>query len=213
MSLHYWHVPEVWSRRTVAILGNGPSLNQLDVDACRGKALVIAINDALQLAPWADLHWFSELRWWNLRRGEPWYREFRGVRATLENADVCTEEPGIRRLRFAGTFGYCRERDGLCSGEDAGHACINLAVNMCATNIVLLGFDQRVVDGRTHWHGGYPWTRIEDCGRAVPRTAYPLLWRGICENGRSLPYVYNCTPGSELDDIFGPVTDLAMALQ
>jgi hypothetical protein len=48
-------VPKLWPGSTVVCLGTGPSLTAEDVEAVRGRAKVIAINNAHALAPWADV--------------------------------------------------------------------------------------------------------------------------------------------------------------
>lgn len=209
MSLAYWRVEPIWRGETVAILGNGPSLIREDVDACRGRVRVIAVNDALSLASWADLHYFCDLRWWRLRRGEPWYRAFRGIRATLENPDARAEEPAIRGVRFGGTFGICDEPDAICTGGNSGYACVNLAAHLGASSVLLLGFDLRPVEGRSHWHGGYPWPAEAD-HYARMMSAFRTLARALSDPPRS-PVVLNCTPGSVLRDF--PETALSEALR
>jgi hypothetical protein len=47
-------LPRLCSSGTVVCLASGPSLVAEDVDYVRGKATVLAINDAIRLAPWAE---------------------------------------------------------------------------------------------------------------------------------------------------------------
>ena len=60
-----WAVPPIWRGATVVCLGGGPSLTAADAAQCRGRARVIAINDAYRLVPWADLLYFCDYRWWS----------------------------------------------------------------------------------------------------------------------------------------------------
>lgn len=48
----------------VAVLCTGPSLNQADVDYCRGRCKVVAVSDAIYLAPWADALVSYDKGWW-----------------------------------------------------------------------------------------------------------------------------------------------------
>ena len=49
-------MPRLSDGGTIVCLATGPSLTQADVDAVRGQAdAVIAISDAVDLAPWADV--------------------------------------------------------------------------------------------------------------------------------------------------------------
>jgi len=38
---------------------------------------------------------------------------------------------------------------------------VNLAVQLGAARILLLGYDMRAVDGKTHWFGEHPWPTRE----------------------------------------------------
>lgn len=46
------------------VLCTGPSLTQADVDYCRGKAKVVAVSDAIFMAPWADAMVAYDKGWW-----------------------------------------------------------------------------------------------------------------------------------------------------
>lgn len=48
----------------VAVLCTGPSLTQADVDYCRGRCKVVAVSDAIYLAPWADALVSYDKGWW-----------------------------------------------------------------------------------------------------------------------------------------------------
>ena len=66
-----WSVPRLWPGATVACLGCGPSLNADQVVLLRGRARVIAINDAWRVAPWADVLYGCDGRWWRKHGGVP----------------------------------------------------------------------------------------------------------------------------------------------
>src|SRR5690606_17577639 len=67
--------PRLWPDSTVVLIGGGPSLTAGDVGACRDRARVIAINDAHRLAPWADVLYSSDQRWWEYYQGVPEFRQ------------------------------------------------------------------------------------------------------------------------------------------
>lgn len=48
----------------VAVLCTGPSLTQADVDYCRGRCKVVAVSDAIYMAPWADALVSYDDGWW-----------------------------------------------------------------------------------------------------------------------------------------------------
>lgn len=54
----------------VAVLCTGPSLTQADVDYCRGRCKVVAVSDAIYMAPWADALVSYDKKWWNAHKPE-----------------------------------------------------------------------------------------------------------------------------------------------
>ena len=76
-------VPKAWSGETVVVIATGPSLTAEDVDYCRGKARVIAINDAYTLAPWADALYATDAKWWHWHRG---VASFTGAKWSMEHS-------------------------------------------------------------------------------------------------------------------------------
>jgi hypothetical protein len=96
----YWRVQPEWRGQTVVIVGGGPSLTKEQVDAAghvvvgRAAPKVIAINNAIELAPWADVLYFCDARWYE------WHRD--RVRTSSCNASwtcaVCeTTAPRVSR--------------------------------------------------------------------------------------------------------------------
>jgi hypothetical protein len=145
-------VTRLWPGETVVCLATGPSLTQADVDAVRGRARVIAINDAYRLAPWADVLYACDLKWW----GWHW-KQGAGAFAGLKySVDRHVHLPGVTILQNTGNGGLGMEPIGL-HGKNSGHQAINLAVHLGAARIVLLGYDMQNGPGRRdHFFGNHP---------------------------------------------------------
>lgn len=153
----YASVPQLWPQSTIVCLGTGPSLTAADVDYCRDRARVIAIKDAVRLAPWADVLYScgsDRGRWY--QRNADLARAFPGRKYTLDPAAI---HVGAEILRVAGFTGLCASPDGLCTGKNSGYQAINLSVHLGASRIVLLGYDMEA-DAKDrdhffgqHWHG------------------------------------------------------------
>lgn len=202
----YWSVPRLWPGETVVIIGGGPSLTAEQVNACKGRARVIAINDALRLAPWCDVHYFCDDKWWRWHHGKAWYQAFSGLRITLENLHLAKDEPALKSVQNASrpdapgkpTEALCEAPIGVMTGMNSGYQCINLAVHLGAKRILLLGYDmqgvlvQRTV--RTHWFGDHP-DRTSDTVYHSMREHFPKLLKPLAALGVE---VINCTPGSAL---------------
>lgn len=113
---------------------------------------MIAISDAHRLAPWADVLYSCDAKWWGHYRGVP---EFTGLKFTLEKR--AGQWPGVQVLENTGSRGLEPAPTGLRTGFNSGAQAINLAVHLGARRIVLLGYDlQPGADGRTHWFGRHP---------------------------------------------------------
>ena len=71
-------LPRLADGGTVVCLASGPSLTTEDVAYVRGRATVIAVNDAVRLAPWADVLYSNDSTWW--LRNRAWYWDFLGIK-------------------------------------------------------------------------------------------------------------------------------------
>lgn len=139
-------------QRKAVILASGPSLTQADIDYIRGKGLVIAVNDCHRLAPWADILYACDLKWWRYHRGCP---EFSGQKWT--QSDIAAREYGLRHIEGINAPGFSLRPGLIHYGANGGYQAINLALHFGAEQIILLGFDmQRSGDGKKHWFGEHP---------------------------------------------------------
>ena len=134
----YATVPRSFPGETIVCLGSGPSLTADDVAYCRGRARVIAVKDAITMAPWADVLYACGLDvsgWW--RHMGPRLTDFAGLRYTLDRAAASWAQV----LELTGETGIETTPTGLRSGYNSGAQAINLAVHLGARTIVLLGYD------------------------------------------------------------------------
>lgn len=126
-----WNGNPLWSGQTVAVMACGPSLTQDVADALRDHRTIV-VNDAVRLAPWADMlvaldagrYWTQEMR------------EFAGLRLTgIEDDDLDAFYIGMRYERIALSSSHVVEI------RNSGLAAIRIAAQMGASRIVLAGFD------------------------------------------------------------------------
>jgi hypothetical protein len=189
----------LWPGAAVVCLGGGPSLRQEQVDACRGRVRAIAVNDAWRLAPWAEVLYACDWRWWYKHGGVP---GFAGLKVSLSNSRGHLDAyPDIEILENTGTEGLEPAPTGLRTGRNGGYQAINLAVHLGAARILLLGYDMKPdARGRTHWFGDHAdWpTRA-----SVFETAMLPHFAGLARELDSLGVmVVNCSPDSALE-VFG----------
>ena len=176
-------VARAWPGSTVVCIGGGPSLTKQDVDHCRGKAKTIAINDAYRLAPWAEVLFAADTRWWRWHNGVP---GFEGVKMTTHEVDRDFRD--VHCLRMGHVHGLSKNPGILNAGGNSGYQAINLAYLLGAARILLLGYDMQLTDGKTHWFGDHPnktSPQFHVCLEAFPTLAKALAREGVA--------VVNCT--------------------
>lgn len=173
---------------TVVCIGSGPSLTAQDVDLCRGRGLVIAINDAVRLAPFADVLWACDRKWW---QAHPETDVFPGLKYSLQ---FVPGREDVLKLKNTGDRGLELEPTGVRTGKNSGYQAVNCAVHLGATRILLLGYDmQPDAKGRTHFCRTDPRQGVPEFSMFINLFASivePLKAHGV--------QVVNCTPGSAL---------------
>lgn len=147
----YAEVPKLCPGGTVVCVGGGPSLTKEDVEYCREKATVIAINDAYKLAPWAEVLYACDHRWWKWHKGVP---EFQGLKYSLQRQSA--QYKGVQILNNTGSDGLEKKTHGLRTGRNSGYQAINLALHLGARRVLLLGYDMQRTGGKSHWFGEHP---------------------------------------------------------
>ena len=78
--------------KTFVLVASGPSLTQEQVDYCRGKAKVIAVNDNYLMVPWADYLYFADRKWLAWHKDNPEFKAFKGQKVTQFHTDTCKKE-------------------------------------------------------------------------------------------------------------------------
>lgn len=158
--------------------------------ACKDLATVIAINNAVELAPWADIVLGGDLKWWRRNKGLP---VFQGFKYTCHSA-VPKVYPDVLRLIPTGIEGFEWEPGRVRTGWNSGYVAPQLAAQMGASKILLLGYDmQPSPSGEDHWHAPHPDGTHPGYARCLPLFAslvQPLADHGI--------QIVNCSPGSAL---------------
>lgn len=192
-----WSVPVLCPGGTVVCVAGGPSLTPEDVEACRGRATVIAVNDAYRLAPWAEVLYAADGKWW--RHHQSALTAFAGLKVSIRVANA-GHPADVQLLNRTGDRGLELQPTGLRTGRNSGYQAINLAVHLGATRILLLGYDMAFgPKGESHWFGEHwdeirppvatfreffstlvePLTRVQveilNCSRQTALTCFPRM--------------------------------------
>ena len=93
-------VPRLFPEATLVILASGPSLALVDIAHCRRRGVpVLALKNAIAIAPWADVLYACDRRWW---RAHPETRTYGGPKYGLE---ALPDRPDVQILRNTGEIG------------------------------------------------------------------------------------------------------------
>jgi hypothetical protein len=154
-----WRIEPLWKGETVVVMGSGPSLRRYDADYVRGKARVIVVNDQCGTAPWGDLLYACDKKWWEHPEKRRLHEKFDGIKVSLETTGL----PDVRRVdramsgRSYVTTGLSFDPGVIVTGGNSGYQAINIAVQLGVRRIVLLGFDLKPgKNGTMHNHGRHP---------------------------------------------------------
>lgn len=194
----FWSPPVEWTGETAFVLGCGPSLTAEIVDTIKGRR-VVAVNAAYRLAPWAPYLVFSDRGWFDHRR--PAIEAFRGVVVTPSRRPAEVLPAKVMRVAVARTGVFPQPGSGpIRHGNSSGALGVSLAVALGAERVVLLGFDMRVVDGRSHWHAEY-WARPAENFEPVYRERFVPAFNGWCAQAMAMGVrIVNATAGSALQE-------------
>jgi hypothetical protein len=203
-----------WPGATAAILGGGASIRRpqhFELVARRQRESgwrVIAINNSYLEAPTSDLLYFADTRWWDWNKEKEEFKTFQGLKCTIHNTGGEIEDDSIHMLRNAGfrdgkVDGLSSDPSALRTGHTSGYQALGLAIAAGATRIVLLGYDYRFVDGKSHWHGGHRIPVGEDVYRntfAQPFSTLKLP-EGVSVINCSMASVLKVFPKQPIEDV------------
>lgn len=135
-------------------LASGPSMAREDAEAIRGRGTVIAVNNQIENAPWADVHYACDPKWWrHYWRRLPEIAAFEGRRVGLKLAGDPLPE-GVEGIEWDEGEGLGRQR--VRTGSNGGYQAINYAFLHGARTIILLGYDMKPDGATIHGHTDHP---------------------------------------------------------
>lgn len=176
-----------WLGETVVVVASGPSAKDQPLETARGRCRFIVVNESWRLAPWADIHYACDYRYWRFSEG---WKAFEGMRVCLDphacnkvrhpdwniHLIQCAKNSDAIILDRPGTIGW---------GSNSGFGAINIAAQLGVKAMILVGFDMSLHAG-LHWHGphapklGNPrQANLSRWRRAIDGAAKPLESAGI----------------------------------
>lgn len=154
-----------WSGEICAIVASGPSITPDMVSSLRGRCCVAVVNNNYQLAPWADLLYAADLRWWDVHKG---VKEFGGLKVmpTVHNlaspdgraAANAASKYGLNLVTVLGETDTDVDRivvdvpGVIARGGNSAFQAVNLVTQFGCRRQIWVGFDFT----GDHWHGEHP---------------------------------------------------------
>lgn len=197
-------------------LGTGPSITQQQVDVARTKGRLFACNNAIQLAPDAELLYAVNIEWWNF-----YYESVRQLPCEKWTTNPeAAEKYALNWIAERNADGLSTDRDVIHHGHGSGYSLVSMAHRAGAKRIVLLGYNLRFApdyDGRSKRIGSAP----RHSSLLLPSGEYPASmqhWPSVSViNGEHVELVrlyqtvrdqglvelVNATPDSALEPVLG----------
>lgn len=182
------HPPDKeWDGGDAFLIGGGPSLKNFNFSLLEGMN-VIGCNDAYRLGSKIVKYGaFGDANWWHKNK---WNIEQSGI-------PFVTNAPSVLHMNIPNMIRMNRERDGIHSGNtlgwnySTGALAINIAINLGAIRIFLLGYDITSQGKESHWHAYNE--------RIIPPASFDRFLKGFAKISQHLPegvQVFNVTDGS-----------------
>ena len=170
----YVRIAPEWSGMDVYIIGGGTSVDPELVQRLRGRpnSKTIAVNSSYLIAPWADVLYFADDRWYTREKAERPKElaafEGRILTTSINVKDIRLEK--LKKIAPSAKEGLSRDRGTLAIERTSVTACLNICLHENARRIILIGVDNKDgPNGRVHHHDEYPWPRRETTWKAKDR--------------------------------------------
>lgn len=220
-------VVRAWEGATAICIAAGPSLTKEQLDKVKEAhdrgVKVGVVNDIFLVAPWADVLYAADVRWWGwyqegLVKKWPWVsftqeqtrqamREFAGQRISIENGGSAVKESNVYVLKNLNGERLSDDPRGIHTGSNSGYQLLNICYLAGAKKIILVGYDMGYLNGKSHSHDGHKIkcheTAYHGFARRFDTTVKQLNASGVV--------VLNATPGSRIGCY--PKVSLEEALQ
>lgn len=189
-----WTVQKKWNDQDVFVVGGGNSLREFNWSLLRDEN-VIACNQAYEHGvDIIDICIFGD---------EPWFDDNKAGLAKYveQGGTVCTNCIHLYRKGPRWLWTFDRKLNGACKrgylswNFNTGAAAVNLAAQLGARRIFLLGFDMMNRDGKSNWHDRYK-TKTDEAAYKKFVQGFKRLHNGLERNFKV--EVLNITDASNL---------------
>lgn len=181
-------------QKVTFLIASGPSLTQSDIDRVRGLGKVVAINNQIFHAPWADVLYACDAHWWEEYQDRiP--KEFTGERLTVSAYHYrygAKRIPSMKSKSPADGFG----KGYVYTGQNGGFQALNWEINLQTPVVCLLGYDYQHTGGKKHNHPDHKGKRRRMGNAAGVAKWVEYMNAAACDTRQTT--VINCTRETSL---------------
>lgn len=144
-----------WEGSRVVIAASGPSLTAEVAAVCDGEK-VLAVNDAIRLFPKAEILYSCDAAWWEFNKFVPGFAGERWTSHSINpknNKTAFGKRTDMKIIEGKNGTGFSRDPKFIHYGNNSGFQAVNLAILFGATEIILVGFDMKKKENKTHFFG------------------------------------------------------------
>jgi hypothetical protein len=148
------------SGRTVYVIAGGSTVKTQNLNLLNGK-LVVCLNNSYSIYPDALALYWADETWVNNHiegvKNHPAKFRFHSKFHVSDKYLNSEKHLGIGNstiLRRTGDKGIDPDLNNV-RGNNSGAHILNLLYNCKVRRIILLGYDMKIIDGKSHWHGGH----------------------------------------------------------
>lgn len=195
--MNFWEypLPPLWKGATVFILGGGPSLHDVDLSKIKHEKC-IGVNEAYTFGDWVDFTFIGNNKYYTRHRNE--LKNYSGQIVCAGGKSY--NDPNVLTV-YKSNKVCTMDRGRIGMANNSGIGAINLAMQLGAKEIVLLGFDMGLKNG-VNWHKNNVTINIQK--KQITEGYYESVRKVMCNRVVDIVYragisVYNCTPETALD--------------
>lgn len=184
-----------WEGQTAAILASGPSLTREQCEAVRHLRTIAVNNQGIDtekapaMAPWADILFAADSKWWDCYTDAA--LAFAGRKVTLRGS----RHPGVWWVKQSSALTFDPMPGYIVTGGNSGYMALQIAVQLGARKVILLGFDMKNRGRLKHWFGSHP----HKLDTQPNYGNWIKAFRRLSKKLETIVDVVNCSPDSALD--------------
>lgn len=174
-------------------MASGPSLTEEVIETIRphkDRFIIFGCNDVYKVVDYLDVHYACDTRWWDM-----WGEDFKEKRPALESWTQCktsSEKYNINYIAGRHDKRLSTDPSIIHYGSNSGFQQLNLAFLMGCSIFILVGYNMKAVQGKSHYFGDHP----TDLKRNSPYPRFVSAFNTIQSEIKDL--IINCTPDSAL---------------